>query len=204
MVALINPPGSDRTLAAGSTPVLAPSRPLIVVNSNFFLPERPVVTIGTDANGFLLHNCSVSLRSISVHDTKCGGNLCDQQSIVLDGGVVRERCGCVQMKHRLGVVIVRLELEVSLPDGTSFTGNLTSKWWNSRFLFSAPLPPGTRAANLEDLAVEERIYTAANNVLAQINNSGGGFMVLGWTKRGEVLDHAVDQLATVCRTMLRG
>lgn len=76
------------------------------------------------------------------------------------------------------VVVVILHIEIVQPDGTSFTSQLSSKWFNRQFIFDATLPAGTRAAHLEDFAVEERIYNAANGALAFINNSGG-FMVVG-------------------------
>ena len=46
--------------------------------------------------------------------------------------------------------------------------------------------------NLEDYEVEDRIYTTAPNVFNYINTIGG-FIVVGWVKRGEVEDQGVDQ-----------
>ena len=38
MLLLVNPPSTDKFLANGSTPILDPQRPAIVVQSNFELP----------------------------------------------------------------------------------------------------------------------------------------------------------------------
>ena len=55
------------------------------------------------------------------------------------------------------------------------------------------MPVGMRASHLEDFEVEDRIYNVASAVTSLINNTAGGFMISGWTKRGEVQDQAVDQ-----------
>lgn len=46
---------------------------------------------------------------------------------------------------------------------------------------------------MEDFEVEDRIFNAANAVTTYINDNAGRFMVIGWTKPGEVQDQAVDQ-----------
>ena len=44
MILLANPPGTDNYLANGSTPILALQKPIIIVNSNFDLPKRDIIT----------------------------------------------------------------------------------------------------------------------------------------------------------------
>lgn len=192
MVALINPPSTDRFLANGSTPVLAPSRPLLVIGSNVEIVERPIVTEGTDMNGFVLYGCQVRVSSFKVYDTPCGGDLCDQQSLV-NGGVMARRCACIQMKSRVGIVVISFELIIELTNGTSFTAHFESKKYNQHYIFNGVLPPGTRAHALDDFEIEDRIYRAARDAMDYINNNAGGFRVVGWAKRGEVQDQAVDQ-----------
>jgi len=140
----------------------------------------------------MLRACRIILRSLSFLDTPCGGDLCDQQSVV-SGGILTTRCACIQMRLRRGVAVVVLDIEVVLPDGTRFPTQLCSKWFNRHFIFSNVFPAGTSASHLEEYEVEDRIYAAANGVIDLINNDAGGFMVYGWTKRGEVQDQAVDQ-----------
>ena len=103
------------------------------------------------------------------------------------------RCACFQMPNRAGNAVIMFDVVITLQNGTSFTAQLSSKKFNRQYIFSGPLPAGTRAAHMEDYEVEDRIYTAANSFFQLINNTAGGFMVVGWTKRGEVQDQAVDQ-----------
>ena len=61
MILLANPPATDKFLANGSTPILMPHRPAIVINNNFSLQKRHIVTEGLDMNGFVLPNCQVDV-----------------------------------------------------------------------------------------------------------------------------------------------
>ena len=191
MIAISNPPSTDRFVANGGTPILAPQRPILVINSNFDIPERPIVTEGRDVNGFVLPNCTLAIRSFQVLDSPCGRNLCDHQSL-MNGDIMSNRCCCIQMMNRIGSVIILFDIEVTTNDGSSFSVRMSSKWFAKKFILSNDLPSGTRAYLFEDYQVEERLFTAAANVFTYIN-SLGGFMVVGWAKRGEVEDQGVDQ-----------
>ena len=69
---------SVRTNKLLCTPILAPARPLVVLNDNFIRPESPIVMEGTNINGFTLHFCTIEIKSFRILDTPCGGDLCDQ------------------------------------------------------------------------------------------------------------------------------
>ena len=188
----MNLSGTEKYLPNGTTPILTPTRPLLVLNDNFKVPESPIVMEGTSINGFMLHNCKVEVQSFRVLDTPCGGDLCDQQQL-FDNEVMMNRCACFQMKSRVGLAVVVFDINVRLSNGTSFNAQLSSKYFNKTFIFNGSIPVGIRAVNLEDYEVEDRIYRTANKVFNLINTMAGGFMVSGWTKRGEVQDQAVDQ-----------
>ena len=61
MILFVNPPGTDRFLANSTTPILSPQRSATVIQSKFNLPTKHIVTEGTDINGFILSDCSVSI-----------------------------------------------------------------------------------------------------------------------------------------------
>ena len=46
MIMLANPPGIEKYVSDSSTPILVPHRLAIVINSNFNLPMREIVTDG--------------------------------------------------------------------------------------------------------------------------------------------------------------
>ena len=163
MILLVNPPGTDKFLANSMMPILSPERPAIVVQSIFKLPIKHIITEGTDINGFILNNCSVSVLSFQVRNTKYGGNLCDRQQESIG------KCACYQMPNRTGNVVISVEVKVTLQDGTTFNSRLQSKWFFEKFIMTAPLPAGTRAINFEDYEVEDRFFYALESVTNYIN-----------------------------------
>ena len=58
--------------------------------------------------------------------------------------------------------------------------------------FWGDLPVGIKATQFEPYQVENRMFDAVQRVTTYINNHGG-FLVMLWVKRGEVLDQGVDQ-----------
>ena len=186
MILLVNPPGTDRFLANSMTPILSPQRPAIAIQSKFNLPMKHIITEGTDINGFILNDCSVSVLSFQVRNTKCGGNLCDRQMESIG------KCACYQIQNHTGNVVIAVEVRITLQDGTTFNTVFQSKWFFEKFIMTAPLPAGTRAINFEDYEVEDRFFHALESITNYINNICQ-FRVLGWVKRGEVQDQGVDQ-----------
>ena len=186
MIVIVNPPSTDRFVVAhGTTPILSPQRPILVTNSNFIFPQRPIVTEGTDVNGFILLNCMVTIRSFQVIYSPCGGNLCDHQSL-MNGYIMTNHCCCIQMMNRVGNVVILFNVEVRTDEGATFNTRMSSKWFMKKFILSDYFPTGNRAFRFEDYEVEDSIFNTATNVL-------GGFVVVGWVKRGEVEDQGVDQ-----------
>ena len=123
MILLANPPGTDNYIANGSTPILAPQKPVIVVNSNFDLPKREIITEGTDIHGFILLNCEIKVNGFVVRNTKCGGNLCDRQSNNIG------QCACYQMENRSGNVIIQVDITLKCEDGNDINTKFSSKWF---------------------------------------------------------------------------
>ena len=186
MILLANPPGTDNYLANGSTPILAPQKPIIVINSNFDLPKREIITEGTDIHGFILSNCKINVNGLVVRNTKCGGNLCDRQSINIG------RCACYQMDNRSGNVIIQVDITINCEDGNSINTKFSSKWFLENYIFTGPLPVGTKAKSFDSYQVEDNLYDSLTNVIKYINDRCN-FRVIGWVKRGEIQDQGVDQ-----------
>jgi hypothetical protein len=171
---------------------LETQRPFIVTNSNIEMPEISIFSSGTGINGFNLHNCQITVTSVEPYDSPCGGYLCDHQSLK-KGGVVANRCPCIQMIRRTGITAIEIEVEVMLPGGGgSFTAVFSSRWFNETFVFTGPLPQNIRVGSFGHYIVENRLFQAITAAVRLINNSGG-WQVFGWAKRGEVLDQGVDQ-----------
>ena len=189
MILLPNPSGTDKYLSNSATPILMPSRPVVVIKSNFILNTRDIFTEGTDLNGFILNDCTITARCFEVRNTKCGGNLCDRQQDNIS------KCACYQMPNRSGNVIAAIEVTVTSSDGNSFVTKIRSKWFLETYILNSPLQSGTRAASFEDFEVEDRFFEAIKKVLGYINRNEK-FRVIGWVRRGVVQDLGVDQPST--------
>ena len=185
-ILLANPQGTDKFVSNGSTPILVPQRPAVVINKNFHLPLRHIVTEGTDMNGFILNDCEITPMSFHVRNTRCGGNLCDRQKDDVS------KCACYQMPNRSGNVIISVEVLVCLPDGNTFKTYLRSKWFLEKYILSGSLPAGVRANSFEDWEIEDCFFTSLDKILKYINGNKK-FQVVGWAKRGEIMDQGVSQ-----------
>ena len=137
-------------------------------------------------NGYILTDYKVEVLSFYVRNTKCGGNLCDRQQDDIS------KCACYQMPNRAGNVIISLEVKITLHDGSVFNSYIRSKWFLETFILKGTLPIGTRASNFEDFEVEDRFFSAVDDVTKYINNLCK-FQIIGWVKRGEVMDQGVAQ-----------
>ena len=104
----VNPLGTEKFLASGATPILMSCRLSIVINSNFVLIVRNVVTEDTDVNRFVLPNCSARMKSFHDRNARCDENLCDSQQDNVG------KCACYQIPNFIGKVIANFELQVTL------------------------------------------------------------------------------------------
>ena len=109
MIMLPNPMGTDKFLSDSETPILEPHRAVVVIQNNFTLPIRSLVKQGTNMNGFILHDCTITPLGFYVRKSNCGGNMCDRQHGSL------ERCACFQMARQNNLII---SIEVQVVCGT--------------------------------------------------------------------------------------
>ena len=164
MIVIVNLPSTNRFVAHETTPILAPQRPILLTNSNFLFPKCPILTEGTDVNGFIILNGMVNIRSFLVIDSPCRGNLCDHQSL-MNGDILNHQCCCIQMMNYVGNVFILFDVEVKTDDGATFNTRMSIKWLLKHFILSDDFPTGTRAFCFEDYKVEDCIYNTASHVL---------------------------------------
>ena len=63
-----------------------------------------------DINGFIIHDCTVSVLSFQVQNTKRGDNLCDRQQVSIG------KCACYQIHNCNGNVVISVEIQIISPD----------------------------------------------------------------------------------------
>ena len=114
----------------------------------------------------------------------CGGNLCDWQYDSLAS------CACFQMQRQNSLVFL-IKVEVVCGDVT-FKTIFRSKYFVDTYILCGTLPIATNASDFEDFEVEDRFYQSVEGIFNYINNNCK-FQVIGWAKRGEVMDTGVAQ-----------
>ena len=143
MVEFTNLPSTAKFLGDSSMPITSLSRPLVVLNNNFVLPEVPIAPNGTDMAGCILNNAQVVPNTIEASQTSCNEPMCDQNTL-LENGVLAGRCTCMQMNTG-GKVMISMGLEASDSSGDSFRMQIASKWFMKNFVYSCALPIGTKS-----------------------------------------------------------
>ena len=191
-VVLFNVPSIIQYMANGITPVITSYRAFKVVATELEYPERPISIEGTNITGYINHSASIRVIMVSVTDTNCGGKLCDKQAIK-DANIIKDKCACLQALSRNGKPVFVIEVEVQCANGNSYTTEFISSNFMKEYIFIGDLPEGVRAHQFHEFEVENKLYNCISAVFTYINRHGGGFRVIGWSKRGEVLDQGVDQ-----------
>ena len=134
----------------------------------------------------IIHDCTDSVLSFQVQNTKCSDNVCDRQQVSIGKGT------CYQMHNRSGNVFISIEVQITIPGGSTFKTFIRSKWFSENFILAGELLPGIRASIFKDYEIGDRLYTYFESVTRYINDLCK-FRVIGWAKSGEVQDQGVDQ-----------
>ena len=182
-VAITNPPSVTKFLSNSSTPIMEPKRPASLVENNIDMVERSITSNGNSMSAFHLHNCKVFVKNFHVVETKCGGRLCDKRS------PNSRRCACYVMQNESAPLAIVLEIEVILPDGSSFTVEFSSQWFLEQHILTGPLPRSVNRSMFDDYDVEDNLFESMLKIFRIV----GRFRVTGWVRRGEMLDQGVDQ-----------
>ena len=96
VVGFTNLSSTNKFLGHSAMPIINSNRPLVVLNDNFELPEKPIAPNGTDMTGCILSNARVVPKTIEAFQTGCDGPMCDQNNL-LANDVLVGRCACMQM-----------------------------------------------------------------------------------------------------------
>lgn len=187
---LIKPSFVEEYLSNTTTPILTSSRSLVLLDDNFAYPQRAIVPSGTDTCGSILHNVRITVESSDIYNTCCNGRMCDQQSLLKNGSMAN-RCSCMQMNSS-GKVAINWGFKVDDANGGSFRAKYMSKQFTIDYVMTDELPNSVNAAKFDDSTVDDRLLDAAHDVCEYIN-ANGGFMIVLWCKRGQVLDQGADQ-----------
>ena len=172
-------------------PVLLTNNPLILLKPPLVMIPVPMTDRieSNESLGFVLIKCSVTSMQHTVIATKCGGCFCDRQR-VMDWMNVKG-CGCYGMSAFMTNLAINHAIKVKNDDQEKplkMTG-FSSQKFNQLFM-TGEIPIHCKVAVFELTEAFFKLSKCIKKCLAFINLNGG-FIVLGWYKRGEINDASI-------------
>jgi hypothetical protein len=172
----------------GDVPLINTNKPLYpVTNSNFAVVVPLMVPQAGKQHYFHLKNVLIQLTKVEAAKASCKGILCDRQHPLMQAG----SCGCLYF-NRLGSIVLEMTVIFPYTDNNGFQSQCTVPHfcsWRTTQLFLNPLA----------MTADESQYTSdtreIRGVVASINNiinADQGWTIVGWYKKGEVIDASAD------------
>ena len=187
-------PGIHQFMGEGQNAIMHYCNSLVPLEPTIRFPQVHVTPDNDAMSGYNLDEMQVRCIRTNTFETKCTASFCDLQGLYRQGREAN-RCGCVQMSSRLTVPCIAMDLEVTLPNGNSFTvRDFASHHWISTNLFNGRIPQGTRASMFDNFELKDLIDEGLSSIFREVNASGG-WTGTGWTKPGRVQDRAAEQAA---------
>lgn len=177
----------------GGTPFIEPFTGQIrAIKNNIKLPLVDV-TAQTNMSGFRVI-VKAKLTKCTPMDPVCGGGLCGGMRDLMSNGsrATKARCGCAEINSTNTVPICRLDLQIEVidsPSGNSISFTVTdfvSRKMTDEIFFSEAPASGTKALQLINFRMD--LGDCIEEILDYVNNLGG-WIALGWNKKGMVVDH---------------
>ena len=191
---VISPSPIDDYLSS-EIPVLLTNNPLILLKTPLvMIPVLMNDSIGSNESlAFVLIKCSVTSLQQTVIATKCHGCFCDRQR-VMDWMNVKG-CGCYGMSSFMTNLAINQVIKVDHDNQKKplkMTG-FSSQKFNQLFM-TGEIPIHCKVAVFQLTTDFFKLSSCIKKCLAFINQHGG-FIVLGWYKRGEINDASLVEVA---------
>lgn len=158
---------------------------LILLENKIDLPQVPVQKNTPEKlTRAFSTTARLVVRNVSVIDTKCSGFLCDRQRIQ-EIQRNQEGCGCFAHSTRLSNMVISFELLVKT--NVDFIVSQFSSHRFSNLFLTEPFPDALtwRAFDHNDNLAE--LINSIESIVEMVNGNGG-WIVTGWSKRGEISD----------------
>ena len=129
-------------------------------------------------------NATLKILNVSVEDTKCNGFFCDRQRI-RDVNRSKKGCGCFTTTSRLSNTVINFDMQIKAPS-TFEQMEFTSHRFSNLFL-TEPFPDGVSWREFDYNENLDALMLSVERIIHYVNQRGG-WLVTGWSKRGEVND----------------
>ena len=201
---ILEPNAVTNSLSLG-LPVVSTENPLIpLIPRVTDIPPTPVrMPNMNETQFFAMHNTRLDMTSINVvsRNVSCRGTLCDRQSI-LSPSALGAGCGCLHVGKDAGAVM-DIRVKFSVPPSFDESGEIAvpnvRSWRLTKLLVVVPNAP-----QMSELGCHRPKLALFRNAVSLMNhyvNRHGGWTVVGWHRRGSVVDHSstenTDQVANM-------
>ena len=129
-------------------------------------------------------NATLKILNVSVEDTKCNGFFCDRQRI-RDVNRSKKGCGCFTTTSRLSNTVINFDMQIKA-SSTFEQMEFTSHRFSNLFL-TEPFPDGVSWREFGYNENLDALMLSVESIIHYVNQRGG-WLVTGWSKRGEVND----------------
>ena len=138
--------------------------------------------------GFIYRGAIVTIQFSSFLKTSCSGLLCDRQRVSDWNG--SKGCGCYGMCPNSSSLVAQHAIEVrTVTGGDLFMSDFSSMKFSKLYL-KKEIPGSCKLYSLQLTQASIDLFEAAENCIQLINNNGG-FVVVGWYKRGQITDKSL-------------
>ena len=166
-------------------PIVHTNGGIVVMNDTNTLPRIELDTNLPERVTRAFHmNATITILNVSVEDTKCTGFFCDRQRIrELNRGL--KGCGCFTTTTRLSNMVISFDMMIH--GHSSFEQmEFTSHRFTNIFL-TQPFPDGVSWRDFDHNDNLDSLMNSVESIVHYVNGKGG-WLVTGWSKRGEVND----------------
>jgi len=187
LVAVIEPEGPQKAL--NDMPVVSTITPLVPFQTPQRLPHVPIITPQPrEQRYFLLKGIPIRMSRATLVPASCKGVLCDRQQPPNR----HVQCGCMFTSKETAVVIQsHVTFDYIDENGATQTHTVNNhRSWKTTKLFITPLTPTT---DCTAFYAERTGLRASVTAAVQIANDNGGWNIIGWFRRGEVVDASANQ-----------
>ena len=190
----------DVITLGSNTPILKFPGSLVKLVKNPFQVVEPTTPEIDQSRFFHLEHQSIMLSTATVVRTQCTGITCDRQRKDL------ATCGCLYTPGAVAGFNHVLEVDIFIRGYPSLTVSPWTSYYFTTLLFDLPLPSDADYKNYEQ---GRSAYRACFKELVYHVNQHGGWTILGWQRRGTIIDkmiptggqNSVPDLVAECATV---
>lgn len=195
MFVIENPLPVTRWMNNGKQPLISTPKSILPVDhlkDGVEFKSTPIVETTKKQHAFYLRGATVKLLNFDVINPPCAGNFCGAKEMFKDQ-ILSQRCPCYQTTLGDENVCGIYQLKVIDEKGnTIFVPNYTCKNWIAEQTKEGRFPVGVTAAMMNDNRRARVEFMKSVQLQLEYVNKNCGFSVVGWIRRGEVVDQGVD------------